>query len=140
MSKIFAVLVVPAEADSGGLLWNPPRLRGTNAGQWHFEGRPPWVETPDSRQRALPLWWDGALVPEGWDRARRVAARHQLYTHAHGGDRGEFVDLAIALTDPDRDEVIEVADALVRARLASRVVRLTRIDRIDGRLAEVTSG
>jgi hypothetical protein len=149
VADIVAVLVVPAEGDPCGLLAygpcgsKPPKAHPTRRG-WE-EASPllavPIVGTSEMASAmdgaALPLWWDEALVPEGWDRARRVAYRTQLYTEAHGGERGEFVDLALhdGRWAPDIVHIVEVAEAMVRAGLASRVVRLARV---DGRLVEVS--
>jgi hypothetical protein len=134
--EIVAVLVVPAEGDPGGLLasgrfpsWPPTAIRvETPIGAT-------WVATvsndfdPDD-VRALVLWWDGALVPEGWDRARRVY-------EATGWDTPEFDPLcALARPDPDLALLVSIAEGLVRQGLASRVVRLARD--ADDRLVEVT--
>jgi hypothetical protein len=122
-----AVLVVPAEGDPGGLKTpgscgsRPPLVyHDPDDGTWRDWGHV-W------HRAALPLWWDGALVPEGWDRARRVEETVQrsgevlepwpLDPMRRGGAR--YVQL--------------LARALVTAGLASRVVLL---DRVDGRLVE----
>lgn len=132
MSDIVAVLVIPAEGDPGGLLARgrlramPPsvhaRLResvdDTEVGVW---GRP-WAPQYKS-ESALPLWWDGALVPEGWDRAQRAANTH------------DTLDEDLFRVHPDFDDVDAFAGGLVECGLASRVVRLARV---DGRLVEVT--
>lgn len=65
---------------------------------------------------ALPLWWDGKLVPEGVDRARRV-------WRPTVADKDSW--LVISPTD--------LAHALVRQGDGSRVVLL---DLVDGRLLE----
>jgi hypothetical protein len=141
--EIVAVLVVPAAGDPGGLLAAgpcggvPPRVLSghTCAYGSHQE----W-QTPDDLDGrdcymcrhplfALPLWWDGALVPEGWDRARRV-----YLTACRGNPRAVHYGTA-EVRDPDLYELVGVADELVHADLASRVVRLARV---DGRLVEVT--
>ncbi len=141
MADVVAVLVVPAEGDPGGLLspgrcgsslgGGPPcaelygvwcgaydAMRETASDQW--SGEP--TEAP--KAIALPLWWDGALVPEGWDRARRV-------------HRATGWETSIK-ANPTCSQAISLARDLVAA-LGGRVVRLARV---DGRLVEVgiTSG
>jgi len=69
---------------------------------------------------ALPLWWDGALVPEGWDRARRVA-------------RAAGVTTFWPDEEPSLRSVVRQGELLIEGNLASRVVLL---DRVDGRLVE----
>ena len=82
--------------------------------------------------RALPLWWDGALVPEGWDRARRVLWESPASIHpAHRGAVHAFTPES---GDPSGAEWL--ACELVRWGLASRVFRLARR---RGRLVEVTT-
>jgi len=68
---------------------------------------------------ALPLWWDGALVPEGWDRARRV---HDRQSNAFQESLNHHLD-----------NVLGLGRALVALGFATRVVLL---DRIYGRLVE----
>ena len=124
-----AVLVVPAERDPGELLrtrrpWYtfPPPTVTLGPNGWRI-GRdvtdPMRVVMP---HWALPLWWDGALVPEGWDRARRVAHKVDLTER-----------MRIEAWNPTIEEVIRFADLLVKVSLAPRVVRLARV---DGRLVE----
>ncbi len=84
MADPHAILLVPTEDGAsllalGRLGQRPPCLvsypkRGPDT-------QPPWspyaIPTMDmgyGRVLALPLWWDGELVPEGWDRARRACA------------------------------------------------------------------
>ena len=84
MADPHAILLVPTEDGAsllalGRLGQRPPCLvsypkRGPDT-------QPPWspyaIPTMDmgyGRVLALPLRWDGELVPEGWDRARRACA------------------------------------------------------------------
>lgn len=125
MADVVAVLVVPAEGDPGGLLregsCGPIPAMVANYGSWGLAGQGPrdWYITSTVwvGAVALPLWWDGALVPEGWDRARRVAD-DRFYSE---------------MCDPDVDCAIEYAE-FVAAKTGGRVVRLARV---DGRLVEV---
>lgn len=132
MADIVAVLVVPAEGDPGGLLaegpcyaW-PPRVGRAN--EWTPMT---WDEQGAYDEEALPLGWDGELVPEGWDRARRVA--REVPDDYLGGEAW----FAAQDAHPDFDAVKSLAAALMAAGLASRVVRLARV---DGRLVEVSDG
>jgi hypothetical protein len=142
MSEIVAVCVVPADGDPGGLLAagrcgsgepNPtvpvlaPACCWLTAGPypvWRAGNPAPWAWVV----RALPLWWDGALVPEGWDRARRVFYAHGPAHDVESIKRGPG-------TNPPLSFVEEVAPWFVECGLASRVVRLARV---DGRLVEVS--
>lgn len=135
MSDIVAVLVVPAAGDPGGLLavrdpwytFPPPTVTWSEVRGWRI-GRdvtnPMRVVMP---HWALPLWWDGALVPEGWDRARRIIDSAPL--------PGAAMDFVHDF-HPDVVMTEAIADWLVQASLAARVVRLARV---DGRLVEVES-
>lgn len=140
-AEIVAVLVIPAEGDPGGLLaegacqaW-PPRVGSSAAhdyGSWKAGAKEwtpmGWDEQGAYDTEALPLWWDGALVPEGWDRARR-----SMYRAVSKLD-GESEPWC--LLDPGLSDVLWAAARLAAGqRLASRVVRLARV---DGRLVEVT--
>jgi hypothetical protein len=138
---IVAVLVVPAEGDPGGLLARggcearPPLVHRRIAlitdpaytwlNGWRTQG-----SIASDVESALPLWWDGALVPEGWDRARRVYA-------ASCADHPDVIaDRAYDTPSPGMQRLLALADMLVSHGLvASRVVRLTRD--ADGRLVEV---
>jgi hypothetical protein len=129
VADVVAVLVVPADGDPGGLRGStrlalprcPSPVEETHA------GAPPMVvlsEPPDYPE-ALPLWWDGALVPEGWDRARRAWSHAPGHTPLGVGHRFEV----------SLDQAEMVGLDLVQLGLASRVVRLARV---DGRLVEVS--
>lgn len=140
MGDIVGVLVVPADGDPGGLLaegrcsayprfppacayWRASHQTWCSGGGGHHSGA------------ALPLWWDGALVPEGWDRARRVYLSW-CTSNGRTHEREPHFGTAQA-SDPDWWEMVaRVGAELVRAGLASRVVRLTRDE--AGRLVEVT--
>jgi hypothetical protein len=133
VSDIVAVLVVPAPNDPGGLLakgacggvpamvgWYPPDAN------W---SRIEWMLAEDhANRRALPLWWNGALCPEGWDRARRA------YAVGVGAVLSHPAILYAESFDPTIGEVETMADGLCFQGLASRVVRLTRV---GGRLVEL---
>lgn len=69
---------------------------------------------------ALPLVWDGAVVPDGWDRARRVAFR----THPAWG--------MLTVMDPDVQQVWMLARFLEKFGLCRVVV----LDLVDGALVE----
>jgi hypothetical protein len=141
VSDIVAVLVVPADKDPGRLLEPGPcdamppvvvsghlcahdghrrwQLRSDFAGDGCYMCHYPL--------RALPLWWNGALVAEGWDRARRVVLNSaEKLSHHEGMLCGRF--------HPNLSEVFRVGELAVFAGLATRVVRLTRV---DGRLVEL---
>lgn len=131
MAEIVAVLVVPVAGDPGGLLasgrfpcWPPM------ASPHQTPIGTTWTATVTVApvHAALVLWWDGALVPEGWDRARRVYYKFGYSQITEVIKRGPG-------TNPPLPFVEEVAGALVDVRLASRVIRLARV---DGRLVEVT--
>jgi hypothetical protein len=132
--EIVAVLVVPAEGDPGGLLaagvcdFGAPTAslihttpEPDQPGEWYSK------RFVGAFTYALPLWWDGALCPEGWDRARRVYSVGRREIDDHYG--------TAEIMNPDWFVVSSFAEQLVRVGLASRVVRLARV---DGRLVEVT--
>lgn len=131
-ADIVGVLVVPAEGDPGGLLRvgvlgaRPPvarRFVHRDLGVWESSVVEVTTLADPSRwpsqELALVLWWDDALVPEGWDRARRVPI-----LPFGGWERDPTYPL----------EAEMLARRLVAGGLASRVVRLARV---DGRLVEV---
>ena len=154
-----AVLVVPAEGDPGGLLRygalgaRPPvahRFRHRDVGVWEHSvvdglvlARP---ELLRSQELALALWWDGALVPEGWDRLLRVVPDMDGSPRdptRHGGAAYVLRMLeaynvlgdcrcSAPYTDGAGNHV--PGCAATRPRAASRIVRLARV---DGRLVEV---
>lgn len=159
MDQVIAVLVIPSEGDPGGLLTEG---RKPGAGWRQYEETDPlgwfpdppwpniaayWSSTPPAvglgapsdhvHTWALPLWWDGALVPEGWDRARRVVAGSMSH-HAREVFAPILHAFAPSEIDGDHREGWELclwlAVELVRAGLAGRVVRLARV---VGRLVEV---
>lgn len=119
MSDIVAVLVVPAEGDPGGLLREGrcgiipaiAELRPTYVDH-QLIGPEEWTITSVRWQAgaALPLWWDGRLLEEGWDRAQRAANEH------------DTLDEDLFRVVPDLDEVTAFAGGLAEAGLASRVV------------------
>lgn len=117
MIEIVAVILVPVEGD-------PSRVLG--GARCH--ARPPivyfdtrdggWVEFPwrDNEPHALPVWWDGALVPEGWDRWRRVLRGFRMSARA----------------EPRLEDVVALAN------LAPTAARVVCLGMVDGRLVEVT--
>lgn len=81
-AEIVAVLVIPADRDPGRLVQpgpcasNPPAVLSGHV--CAYKGHQQWQVHDDFSGgdcymcqyplSALPLWWDGALVPEGWTR------------------------------------------------------------------------
>jgi hypothetical protein len=139
VADVVAALVV-ADADSP--LLAPGRCGSTPAiafsgwlcahsghQQWRVEDLGPLADCYMCRNgllQALPLWWDGALVPEGWARAVTVQ-----WLHA----RSEVILAGIGLVmEPTPFQVEQVGLRLVSLRLASRIVLLARD---NGRLVEV---
>ena len=138
MGETVAVLVVPAEGDPGGLLSPgrcsavPPVVVSGHVCVYDYHRE--WQPLGDfvgsdcymcrHPVRALPLWWDGALVPEGWDRFVRAACT------LAGDDRP--VSRFPALADMLR--AASPSPGTAASLLASRVIRLARV---DGRLVEV---
>lgn len=141
MTDVVAVLVVPAEGDPGGVLAEgacnafPPcvGLPGDECSDSDHLAKGFDLQCPECGSPwdhpALPLWWDGALVPEGWDRARRMLVRPRCTVQPETGWLHDF--------HPFVNRVAAIAHALVRAGFASRVVCLARV---DGRLVEVSGG
>lgn len=135
MADPWGIVLVPAEGDPGGLL-AAHRLRlppGPQAAVSVTRSAIPpevygWNASSIVWPHALALWWDGALVPEGWDRARRV------YREAIRASGGTPVGAA-RLDYPSWARVAEYASWMVlwHPPLASRVVLL---DLVDGRLVE----
>lgn len=131
MGEPVAVLVVPAKGDPGGLLaagrcgtWPPASVCLGDEG-WRV-----------GIARALPLWWDGALVPEGWDRARRVWFGSDAPGRPDIGDDPLYDDLLDAVSiifEPELEHVLALARSLTDIGRAFRVVLL---DRVGGRLVE----
>lgn len=122
MSDPIAVLVEPAERDPAGLL-DPAPLGLGGCPACVTEGPGGWVHgmrsSPTGEPRwALPLWWEGSLVPEGWDRLRRVMRAHAL-------DQ-----------DPDAGQVRWAAAVAVKHAPGNACARVVLLDRIDGRLVE----
>jgi hypothetical protein len=133
MSDIVAVLVVPAAGDPAGLLTTgrcdsvPPEVQSGHAcgHAYHREWKPAGEMTDCYMCRhpasALPLWWDGSLVPEGWDRLNRALYRHKM-AGRRSAESAEYAGI--------------YGQLLVGKGDASRVVLLTRD--AAGRLVEVT--
>lgn len=130
---VVAVLVVPAEGDPGGLLAPgrcgavPPSAvevqdaRRSASARWELDrplGTSLWA-------RALPLLWDGALVPEGWDRFVRVV------------DPDDYDRMP---RWPELSELLAIVEHVRRTTAAAGIVdpyRVVRLARVDGRLVEV---
>lgn len=130
-ADVVAVLVVPAVGDPGRLLekgsashFAPAEVPRCGCGSWVWHGCARLMTEP--WHFALPLWWEEKLCPEGWDRARR-----RLLTP--GGENHGLGMAAWAML-PEVGGVRTLADKLVEVGLASRVVRLARV---DGRLVEL---
>lgn len=137
MSEVVAVLVVTKRGGHLNLLApgpcgaRPPRVVSGHV--CAYESHREWQTDEDGPRdcymcrhplEALPLWWDGALVPEGWDRAARCVSWNDSGCHVF-----EIGEARLAC-------VLDGARALVRHGKASRVVLLTRD--ADGRLVEVS--
>lgn len=89
--------------------------------QWHAAG-----DSDKPEDCALPLWWDGALVPEGLDRAWRV--------HPWAATTWSHMGAEEYLARETLENVVRLAESLALfPHIASRVVRLHRV---DGRLVE----
>lgn len=158
--EIVAVLVV---GDEGWLLapgrcgGEPPKVCGRPEHGWvtwdslwrTVLGRGRDAETGVERAvredwpRALPLWWDGRLCEEGWDRLTRVmhpdANGSPLEEHPDRAPNDLWYQRAHAACYHRLYPTLEMVDALARVTVAaghaSRVVRLARV---DGRLVEVS--
>ncbi len=111
MGSVRGVLVVPADGDPGGLLRCGVCATGAPATASLVDGV--WLPALrcDEAGTALPLWWDGTLVPEGWDRLRRVLARL--------GRASTYLGIE-SLSDVA--DVIRAAEYAVAAGLGARVV------------------
>lgn len=133
MDQVIAVLVIPASGDPGGLTARG-RCGAVNPCVWRFdtdwtgdEDNDSWGINPD--ELALPLWWDGALVPEGWDRARRVWwTIHERESWWIGSAGPPY---------PELTQVLFLAASLTRSGDPPRASRVVRLARVDGRLVEV---
>jgi len=88
-------------------------------GQWSPRG----MQSGDT-ESALVLWWDGALVPEGWDRLQRAVRREAQPLSGHAWH-------------PRIQRVLSEAETARCIRIVDRVVRLARD--AEGRLVEVAS-
>lgn len=136
MGEPWGVIVVPASGDPGGLLavGRCGALPPTVYQSFH---PPTWkIGHPGPLLGALPLWWDGALVPEGWDRARRVLASWLESSH-NTIPALAAVCRAMGMNTPDRTLTLILAVGLWRAGPADRIVILGRSE--DGRLVERVS-
>lgn len=129
----WGIVLVPAEGDPGRL--TQPGALGCMppvARRWPARDPGTWEHTPPSaevvlnraawrsQEVGLAVWWDGALVPEGWDRLLRCI---------------DTDDSDHAPRHPPVGEVVDMANYALRYKvnLASRVVLL---DLVDGRLVE----
>lgn len=138
-ADIVAVLVVPLPGDPSGLLGDvtldgtvvsrPPRVHrpwmedygSPTGGEHHPEWAPVEydVSCEEPPYGGLPVWWEGALVPDGWDRLRRHMRSHALPR------------------DPEPGNVRWAALVAQDLRLIARAVFLARV---DGRLVEIVRG
>ncbi len=117
MTAPHAILLVPTEA--GAALLAGGRY-GARAPSVHLAQSPnaTWCDCEDGGlyyPSALPLWWDGALVPEGIDRAIRVL-----------GD----------IPDAPHADRWAAPMALARVLEAAGLCRVVLLDLVDGRLVE----
>lgn len=132
MSEPWGIVVVATEAGMplvlAGLCGARPPL------VWLADGEPGWGRWANviagrkiPTGEGLPLRWDGALVPEGWDRARRVWWDRP---------RGVRVDVdaarAASLAFPAVEDVVRLARALESAGLC----RVVLLDLVDGAVVE----
>lgn len=140
MGEPCGIVVVPTEAGRVLTMEGPC---GARAGMVFAAGTscldcgrafPAWAPMcPDcggpGRSEGLPLWWDGALVPEGWDRARRVAFDAAGFT---GGPALAAALDAVEVVYPSAAGVLHMALALEAAGLCRVVV----LDLVDGAVVE----
>ena len=126
MADPWAIVLVPAEGDPGGLLAaRRLRLPGPQAAVSVTRAAVPpqvsgWDPSSSLWPSGLPLWWDGALVPAGWDRARRAAyALHPAW-------------MLPTTMEPDQNQLLMVARFLMKTSGA----RVVLLDLVDGRLVE----
>lgn len=133
MGEPHAVLLVPTQAGAALLHVGPSlRIHPTDLGQGIAAtrcGHPPRVIFHGRVDDALPVWWDGALVPEGWDRARRVAWDRSGFPE--GPELAATLDSAEVMC-PGWEAVLRLARALEAAGLC----RLVLLDLVDGRHVE----
>ena len=129
MTAPWAILLVPAEAGAG-LLEVGPRLRLDCPSDLDIIvsrcGHPPRIVFHGRHPDALPLWWDGALVEEGWDRFRRWALGR---TEEDGSEGRDFCTAMWC----------QARDASMAAEWAAESVggfRVILLDLVDGRLVE----
>lgn len=136
MADPWGIVVIPAAGDPGGLLAEGPcgalpptvhAVEGAIATGWRtaiegvwFEGRAPHLPDGMPRVQALPLWWNGKLVPEGWWRGWRA--------WVSGDFPGAPCPVQATIAD-----CLQLAKELVFYGIASRVVLL---DLVGGRLVE----
>lgn len=121
-----------ADAPCGG---RPPAVR------WMPRmdgGRGRWIEPAASRAGgpgsviALPLWWNHVLVPDGWDRARRVWAAWDGQQRPFASLDPEYARAPARFWWPCLEEVLAVARALESAGLC----RVAVLDLVDGAVRE----
>lgn len=136
MENVVAILVESSD----------PLLRGI----WTCNSKPPqvymcacgtWTERPlveygcgatsqcKIARVAIPVWWEGAVHPVGWDLIRRV-----FWVNGSGGGPGVFKDAEAFL--PTLEQVIEVAVHLV-PRHVTWIFYLAKDH--SGRLLEATN-
>lgn len=146
MGDPWGIVVVPAEGDPGGLLddgacfssppmarlnrrFEPAAPRDGMVYRWMAGGREAYCAMANTQNRmrplsdgrfGLPIWWDGKLVPEGWDRLRRVAyGLHPAW-------------IMPTIMEPDTHQALMVARFLTKTAGA----RVVLLDRVEGRLVE----
>jgi hypothetical protein len=127
-----AILLVPTEAGAGLLARGrvlpsdyipaqPPSVWRCGCGEWGHAGCAGRLPQPF----ALPVWWGGAMVPEGWDRASRFGLEN---TEDDGSDERDDLHRR---WHPWPD-VHACAYWLARQGLC----RVILLDLVDGRLVE----
>ncbi len=115
-----AIVIVPTEAGvalrrAGRCGGTPPMVSRGRRGGW-FSGRSAEESWADADEHGIPLVWDGELVPEGWDRARRVADH-----------------LRVAMvSQPFVDEIMKLA----RSLSSDGLCRVVLLDLVGGALVE----
>lgn len=150
MADPHAILLVPTEAGAALLAdgvcgGRPPivsrwpdgvSIAGLRLDTWAIKPARSVVGLEETS--AVVLWWAGELVPEGWDRARRVW--HET------GETEILLKWDWDDEDVDRDELLDAANnfwplaeqvlVLARALAFDGLCRVVLLDLVDGALVE----